>query len=102
MSGIPQSHSVTAPFGKGSLSKLLLCNTGLFVASYLAFQTTGLRSLSLTLRPTLSQAQCSENVLVVLIPLGDKGSCLKSICGSKLRTEEFHLGTQLLWMLLLH
>ena len=32
----------------------------------------------LKLRPTLSQAQCSENVLVVLIPLGDKGSCQRS------------------------
>ena len=29
----------------------------------------------MTLRPTLSQAQCSENVLVVLIPLGGKGRC---------------------------
>ena len=27
----------------------------------------------MTLRPTLSQAQCSENVLVVLILLGEKG-----------------------------
>ena len=27
----------------------------------------------MTLRPTLSQAQCSENGLVVLIPLGEKG-----------------------------
>ena len=25
----------------------------------------------MTLRPTLSQAKCSENVLVVLIPLGE-------------------------------
>ena len=40
--------------------------------------------LPLTLRPTLSQAQCSENVLVVLIPLGAKG-------GGPLAVEEFDI-----------
>ena len=36
----------------------------------------------MTQRPTLSQAQRSENVLVVLIPLGEKG-------GGPLAVEEF-------------
>ena len=38
----------------------------------------------MTQRPTLSQAQRSENVLVVLIPLGKKG-------GGPLAVEEFLL-----------
>lgn len=52
----------------------------------------------MTLRPTLSQAQCSENVLVVLILLGEKG-------GEPLAVEElkskFELQTATLTVALL-